>query len=242
MSTGASPAVESAAGSASVALLETRQACKFYRAGTPQEVRALDGVSVAIPPGSFCVLTGPSGSGKTTLLALLGALERPSAGQVFCQERELSRCSDVELSRVRRRFGFVFQDFSLIPGLCVWENITCPLVPRGVKRAARIARAETVLARFGLKDKMMARPRELSGGEQQRVALARALVADPEVILADEPTSNLDPEAGRIVLTTLRELHAEGRTIILSSHDPSVASLATHVFALAGGKLLQPTR
>jgi putative ABC transport system ATP-binding protein len=137
--------------------------------------------------------------------------------------------------------GFVFQDFSLIPALALWENITYPLIPRGISRAARQARARSLLSRFALEDKMLARPIHLSGGEQQRVALARALAAEPEVLLADEPTSNLDPEASRTVLSILQELHAEGRTIVLASHEPAVVGLATQVYELQGGRL-KPSR
>jgi putative ABC transport system ATP-binding protein len=218
-------------------ILEARNVCKYFRPGTAQEVRALHDVSLSIGQGSFVALTGPSGSGKTTLLALLGALERPSAGQVVFLGRDLSSFSDVALARTRRRMGFVFQDFSLIPALSAWENITYPLIPRGVPRAARYAQAQALLGRFGLEGKRHARPKELSGGEQQRVALARALAGQPEVLLADEPTSNLDPEAGRIVLGLLQQLHAEGRTVILASHEPPVVRLATQVFELAGGRL-----
>ncbi len=218
-------------------ILETRNVSKYYRRGTPREIRAVDGVSLAIPQGSFTALAGPSGSGKTTLLALLGALERPSSGQVVFQGSDLGGFSDVGLARVRRQLGFVFQDFSLIPGLTVWENITYPLIPRGVSRSARYGRAGELLARFGLGDKLLARPRELSGGEQQRVALARALAAQPEILLADEPTSNLDPRAGEMVLASLQELHAEGRTIVLASHDSRITGLASRFYELEGGKL-----
>jgi putative ABC transport system ATP-binding protein len=218
-------------------ILETRNVCKYFRRGTRHEVRALHDVSVRITQGSFSALTGPSGSGKTTLLALLGALERPTHGQVVFSGRDLSGFSDVELSRTRRRMGFVFQDFSLIPALALWENITYPLIPRGVPRAARQARARALLSRLDLQDKLLARPTDLSGGEQQRGALARALSAQPEVLLADEPTSNLDPEASRTVLAILQELHAEGVTVILAAHEPVVLGLATTVYELAGGKL-----
>jgi putative ABC transport system ATP-binding protein len=218
-------------------ILETRNVCKHFRRGAALEVRALQDVSLTIAQGSFTALTGPSGSGKTTLLALLGALERPSSGQVVFLGRDLSAFSDVALARARRRMGFVFQDFSLIPGLSVWDNVTYPLIPQGVPRAARFARAQSLLGRFSLEGRLLARPRELSGGEQQRVALARALAGQPEVLLADEPTSNLDPEASRIVLATLRELHAEGRTIVLASHEPRVVELATQVYELEGGRL-----
>jgi putative ABC transport system ATP-binding protein len=135
--------------------------------------------------------------------------------------------------------GFVFQDFSLISALPVWENVAYPLIPRGLSYAARHARACTFLARFGLADRLSADPNELSGGEQQRVALARALVGEPELVLADEPTSNLDAGAAQFVFAALREVHAEGRTVILASHDPAAAALATHVYRLDSGKLVR---
>jgi len=225
--------------SPTAAILEARNVSKLYRAGTAQEIRALDDVSVTVAVGGFCVLRGASGSGKTTLLALLGALERPSSGHIIFQERELGRCSDTELSRVRRHMGFVFQDFSLIPGLCAWENVAYPLIPRGIRQAHRRARAETILTQLGLQDRIKSRPPELSGGEQQRVALARALVADPDIILADEPTSNLDPEAAATVLATLHSLHTAGKTIVLATHDPGMAQHATHVHELRAGRRVE---
>src|SRR5207244_7495097 len=139
-----------------------------------------------IAPGSFTVLLGASGSGKTTLLALLGALERQTRGKVLFEGKDLGECSDVELARIRRRMGFIFQDFALIPNLSVEENITYPLIPRGVSRADRRRRAGDLLTRFGMADTAAGRARELSGGEAQRVAIARALAGQPEVILADE--------------------------------------------------------
>jgi putative ABC transport system ATP-binding protein len=219
-------------------ILEARQVSKVYRRGTAREVRALDEASLAIRRGSWVALTGASGSGKTTLLALLGALERPTAGQVVFLGRELSSYSDVALARARRRMGFVFQDFSLIPALSVWENVTYPLIPRGVPRAARYQTALALLGRLGLEGRLHERPRNLSGGEQQRVALARALAGQPEVLLVDEPTSNLDPEAGQTVLAILKELHAEGRTIVLASHEPTVAAAASAVHHLEWGRLV----
>jgi putative ABC transport system ATP-binding protein len=218
-------------------MLEVRQLCKFHRAGSAAEVRALQDVSLAVPARSFTLLTGPSGSGKTTLLAVLGTLERPTRGQVLFDGRDLDGCSDVELTRLRRRIGFVFQDFALIPGLPVWENITYPLIPRGVPRGERYRLAGALLERFGLADKIAARPGEMSGGEQQRVALARALAGRPEVVLADEPTSNLDEEAGRAVIALLRQAHAEGTTVVASSHDPRLEAVATRVCELEGGRL-----
>jgi putative ABC transport system ATP-binding protein len=218
-------------------LFETRDLGKDYRRGGRTVVRALHDVRVTIPAGAFALLSGPSGSGKTTLLALLGALERPTRGQVFFEGNDLSRCSDVELTRVRRRLGFVFQDFALIPGLPAWENITYPLIPRGVRRAERRARARALLETFGLSEQFAAYPEELSGGERQRVAVARALAGDPDALLADEPTSNLDPAAAECLLATFRALHAGGRTVIVSSHDPQFRPLASVIYELEAGRV-----
>jgi putative ABC transport system ATP-binding protein len=218
-------------------LFETRALCKYYRARTRAEVRALDDVSLGVERGSLTVVTGPSGSGKTTLLALLGALERATRGQVLFEGKSLAGCSDVELTRVRRRVGFVFQDFSLIPNLTAAENITYPLIPRGVARAERQRRARELLARLGMEGKLSAPARDLSGGERQRVAVARALAGEPEALLADEPTSNLDPETSAALLTAIREMHAAGKTVVLASHDPGVIALASRVCELQGGRL-----
>jgi putative ABC transport system ATP-binding protein len=217
--------------------LEARHLCKSFRAGSRNEVQALVDISLTIDRSSFTVLSGPSGSGKTTLLALLGVLDRPSSGQVLLEERNLTDCSDFELARVRRRFGFVFQNFALIPHLPVWENITYPLIPRGLSVKERWAIAQEWLGRLGLADRMSSRPGELSGGEQQRVAVARALAGRPELILADEPISNLDPQSGQAVLDLLRQAHGEGVTVILSAHDPAVLSLATAAYELEAGRL-----
>jgi putative ABC transport system ATP-binding protein len=218
-------------------LFETRCLCKYYRNDSRSEVRALDEVSLSIERGSVTVLTGPSGSGKTTLLALLGALERPTRGHIFFDTKDLSDCSDVALARARRRMGFVFQDFALIANLTAEDNIVYPLIPRGVPRAEGRRRARAALVRLGMEDKLAVRARELSGGEQQRVAIARALAGEPEAILADEPTSNLDAEAAQTLLAIFKELHAEGKTIVLSSHDPAVIALATRVYHLQRGRL-----
>jgi ABC-type lipoprotein export system ATPase subunit len=221
----------------SVPALELRQVGKYYGAG-PAEVRALEGVSLVVPAGSFTLLAGPSGSGKTTLLALLGGLERPTRGQVLFAGRDLGACSDVELARLRRRVGLVFQDFALIPGLPVWENVTYPLIPRGARRGERYRLAQEWLGRLDLAGRAGARPRELSGGEQQRVALARALAGGPEVVLADEPTSGLDPAAGVAVIALLRQAHAEGKTVVAASHDPRLEALATRVCELGAGRVV----
>jgi putative ABC transport system ATP-binding protein len=218
-------------------LFETRSLCKYYHTRSRHVVRALDEVSLGIERGGFTVIRGPSGSGKTTLLALLGALERATRGQVLFGGQNLGDCSGMELARVRRRLGFVFQDFALISNLSAEENITYPLIPRGIARAERRRRAQELLARLGMEAKGTTRAGSLSGGEQQRVALARALAGQPEAVLADEPTSNLDPAMGQTLLAILRELHGEGRTIVMSSHDPQVIALATCVHEMEGGKL-----
>jgi putative ABC transport system ATP-binding protein len=220
-----------------LALLEARDVCRSYGEGTARPVHALQDVSLTITRGSFCVLTGPSGSGKSTLLALLGALDRPTRGQVLFEGRELGSCSDMELARIRRRVGFVFQDFGLIPTLKVWENLTYALLPHGLRWAERSERARSLLARFGIADRLAAYPGELSGGEKQRVAVARALAGNPELILADEPTSNLDPAAAQTLQEILQQLHGEGKTVLVSTHDAQLLTLATHTFQLEAGRL-----
>ena len=219
-------------------LLETRNVTKIHRPGTRAEVRALDDVSLSVAAGSCVAFTGPSGSGKTTLLALLGVLQRPSHGQVLFQGRDLRRDSDAEMTRVRRKMGFIFQDFALIPSLPVWENITYPLIPRGMPRHERRNLAQSLLGELGLPEKIDERPHELSGGEQQRVAIARALAGCPEVILADEPTSNLDDASASELIAVLKKSHSAGTTLILSSHDPRVLAIAETVYRLKSGRLV----
>jgi putative ABC transport system ATP-binding protein len=218
-------------------MLETRKLSKYYRRGSKAEVRALHEVSLAISKGSLALLTGRSGSGKTTLLALLGSLERPTTGQVIFGGKDLSRLSDAELTRVRRRVGFVFQDFSLLPRLPVWENITYPLVPRGLPRRARFSLARALLVKVGLEAKLESRVEELSGGEQQRVAIARALAGEPEVLLADEPTSNVDQAASLSLMDLFREFRMTGGTVVVATHDSQWISCATDVYHLEAGRL-----
>jgi putative ABC transport system ATP-binding protein len=222
-------------------LLETESLSRTYHPGTSSEVRALSDVSLAIPAGSYVVLDGPSGSGKTTLLSLLGALDRPTSGRVRFADRNLEDCSDVELARQRRRMGFVFQDFSLIPRLPTWENITYPQIPRGLSAAKRRQAADDVLSRLGLAAKADTPPEELSGGEQQRVAVARALIGDPEVIFADEPTSNLDRRAAAELAAILQEINAAGTTLVVSTHDTDLKESASLVFLLEDGRLQDDT-
>ncbi|HUY36594.1 MAG TPA: ABC transporter ATP-binding protein [Pirellulales bacterium] len=218
-------------------LFETRDVARVYRRGSARELSALAGVSLTIKEGTCCVLTGPSGSGKSTLLALLGAMERPTSGDVLFRGQSLSGLSDVGLARVRRRFGFVFQGFSLLARLPVWENVTYPLVPRGVGRARRLRIAGELLEPLELADRMHDRAGTLSGGEQQRVALARALVVEPEVVLADEPTSQLDRNNAERLAKSFEQLLARGVAVVLSTHDPRLIELATQVLELEAGRL-----
>ncbi len=210
---------------------ETRNACRVFRSATG-DVRALDGISLAVERGAFLAVTGPSGRGKTTLLALLGALDRPTSGLVLFDGEDLGGASEPHRSRVRRRLGIVFQSSPMIERLPLWENVTYPLVPRGVPTRERRRLAKALLERVGIVGRDAARPEELSGGERQRVGVARALAADPEAILADEPTSDLDRGTAEAVVALLREFHASGRTVIVATHDPVLEALATRTLRL----------
>ena len=221
-------------------LFETQSLSKHYRTGSRPLIRALEDVSLRIEQGSITLVSGPSGSGKTTLLAILGALERPTQGRVRFAGNDLGSCSGVELARVRRRMGFVFQDFGLIPHLTAEENISYPLIPRQIPRAERCRRSRELLERFGMGNKLGMRAGDLSSGEQQRVAIARALAGDAEVVIADEPTASLDAEMGEMLLSVFREWHHSGKTLVLASHDSRVFNLATEVYGLKGGLLLSP--
>lgn len=217
-------------------LFELQALCKYYHEGSRTEVRALEEISLDIERGAVVAVTGPSGSGKTTLLTLLGVLERPTRGRVLLEGQDLSRCWDGERARLRRRMGFVFQDFSLIPSLTITENIEYALIPRGVERKERRRRMEALLARLGLQDRRFARARELSGGEQQRAAIVRALAGEPDIILADEPTSNLDARTSQTLLELLKEAADARRTVIISSHDPRAVALASQTITLDSGR------
>jgi putative ABC transport system ATP-binding protein len=209
---------------------------KFFQRG-PTTVRALDGVDLEIAPGEFLALEGPSGSGKTTLLQLLGALDRPSAGDILFEGRDLVGLPDRELANLRlRSFGFVFQQFNLIPTLTAVENVEAKLAPIGGTRA----RALELLDEVGLSDRADHLPGQLSGGEQQRVAIARALSVEPRVVLADEPTGNLDTETGGEIIDLLANLAAEhGSTVIVATHDASLAARAPRRVGVRDGRLLE---
>jgi putative ABC transport system ATP-binding protein len=205
-------------------------------------INALQGVDLTIEPGQFVALEGPSGSGKTTLLQLLGALDRPSSGRVFFEGRDLAELRDGDLAELRlRSFGFVFQQFNLIPTLTALENVQAKLAPAGYSTVASRQRAEGMLAEVGLADRAGHLPSHLSGGEQQRVAIARALSVEPRVILADEPTGNLDTETGAEIIEILATLAGErGATVIVATHDTGLAGRAPRRIAMRDGRLVAP--
>lgn len=203
------------------------------------EVPALRGVDVDIAAGEFVAIMGPSGSGKSTLMHILGCLDTATDGQYTLDGQDVGRLSRRELARVRNhKVGFVFQTFNLMPRMTVDENVALPLKYRGgVPRRERRERARKLLDRLGLVDRIGHRPDELSGGERQRVAIARALVGEPAILMADEPTGNLDSRAGAEVMATFTELHAAGHTIILVTHDPNVAARAERIIEMADGRV-----
>jgi putative ABC transport system ATP-binding protein len=208
---------------------------KIYRTGAV-EVAALRGVSLSIEPGEYVAIMGPSGSGKSTLMHILGCLDVPTAGEYHLAGEDVSVMDEVDLAEVRnRRIGFVFQQFNLLPSMSALRNVELPLAYAGVGRDQRRERALVALERVGLADRVDHRPGELSGGQQQRVAVARALATDPALLLADEPTGNLDSTATEDVLRLFGELHAQGRTVVLITHEHDVAERAARVIRLRDG-------
>ncbi|HXV90961.1 MAG TPA: ABC transporter ATP-binding protein [Gemmatimonadales bacterium] len=221
------------------ALIEARGLAKTYRLGQV-DVAALRGVDVDVGAGEFVAIVGPSGSGKSTLMHILGCLDGATAGSYRLDGEDVGGLSGRRLAHVRnRKVGFVFQTFNLMPRMSVEENVALPLKYRGgVPRRERGERARAVLERLGLSHRIGHRPDELSGGERQRVAIARALVGTPAILMADEPTGNLDSQAGAEVLKTFDELHAAGHTIVLVTHDPNVAARAQRTIHIADGRVV----
>ena len=201
-------------------------------------VPALDDVSLGVQPGEFVAIVGPSGSGKSTMMNILGCLDRPTHGAYRLAGTAVAELDDDGLARLRSRsIGFIFQSYNLLPRTTALDNVAAPLLYQGVGRAERVRRARAALERLGLGDRVDHEPTELSGGQQQRVAVARALVTEPALILADEPTGNLDSHAGAEVITLLRELHRAGRTIVLITHDADVAASADRQVHLLDGRI-----
>lgn len=221
-------------------MLEVKNVSKIYKKGN-QEVRAVDDVSLHISKGDFVSIIGPSGSGKSTLLLMLGGMLSPTFGQIMIDKDSLYDLDSNERSRLRQqKMGFVFQTFNLIPYLSALQNVQVPLFLRGMDEKRQKERAQSLLERVGLSDRMDHTPSELSVGQQQRIALARMLANDPAIILADEPTGNLDPEMSQHVIDFLTELNKEGRTIVLVTHDMNVARKAKRTITISkGGTLYQ---
>ena len=220
------------------ALIEFREVCKFYRMGD-SVVKAADHISMKIDRGEFVAVVGQSGSGKSTCMNIIGCLDVPTAGTYLLDWRDVGQMSKNELAEIRNELlGFIFQQYNLLPKLNLMENVELPLMYAGVGRAERRARAKESLERVGLGDKLLHRPNELSGGQQQRVSIARALVGRPAVILADEPTGALDSHTSREVLELLQALHRQGNTIVLITHDNSIAKQAQRIIRLEDGRVV----
>jgi putative ABC transport system ATP-binding protein len=222
-----------------MSIVHTELLTKIYGTAT-QPIYALNEVSLAVEEGEFLAIMGPSGSGKSTLLYLLGGLDRPTSGKVWLRDADISTLDDDALSRLRRTaLGFVFQFFNLVPVLTAQENVAIPLILDGVPRPEALKRADEALSRVGLAERGSHRPAELSGGEQQRAALARALVAQPAVVLADEPTGNLDSRSSDQMVQMLRQtVDGWNQTIILVTHDPRVAAYADRIVFLKDGRIV----
>ena len=221
-----------------MSLIDVRNVYKIYNPGE-NEVRALDGVSLTIEEGEFVAIIGQSGSGKSTLMNMLGLLDTCTSGEYYMDGIDVSHMSDDELSEIRnKKIGFIFQGFNLISSLTAKGNVELPLVYRGMKRSEREKLSAKALEMVGLEKRMYHRPAQMSGGQQQRVAIARAIAAKPPLILADEPTGNLDSHSGKDVMKIIHHLHSEGRTIILITHDNGIAAAAQRVIRIQDGKII----
>ena len=220
-------------------LIEIQEMCKIYNPGE-NEVRALDHVNLTISKNEFVAIIGQSGSGKSTLMNMLGCLDVPTSGTYILNGQDVSGLTDDELSDIRNReIGFIFQGFNLIAGLTALENVELPLIYRGVGKKERLRLSQIALEKVGLKARMDHKPSEMSGGQQQRVAIARAIAQAPPVILADEPTGNLDSGSTKEIMEILKELHGEGRTVILITHDNEIAARARRIIRIMDGHIVE---
>lgn len=220
-------------------LISVRDMCKIYNPGE-NEVRALDHVDLEMEKGEFVAIIGHSGSGKSTLMNMLGCLDVPTSGSYYLNGKDVSVMKDNQLSEIRNQeIGFIFQGFNLISNLTALENVELPLIYRGIGRAKRHKLAKEALIRVGLEKRMGHKPSEMSGGQQQRVAIARAIAAEPPVILADEPTGNLDSASTQEIMDILKGLHKAGRSIILITHDNEIAEQAKRVVRILDGKIVE---
>ena len=218
-------------------LVEIKDVCKIYNPGE-NEVRALNHVSLTIGEGEFVAIIGQSGSGKSTLMNMLGCLDTPTSGKYFLHGQGVSHMTDDEQSDIRNReIGFIFQGFNLIPSLTALENVELPLIYRGVGKKERDRLASAALKSVGLAKRMTHKPNEMSGGQQQRVAIARAIAQAPPILLADEPTGNLDTGSTKEIITIIKRLYHEGRTVIIITHDPGIASQAKRIITISDGMI-----
>ncbi|HEY9789235.1 MAG TPA: ABC transporter ATP-binding protein [Candidatus Obscuribacterales bacterium] len=219
-------------------MIELKNIKRTYKMGT-EEVQALKGVSLTVEDGEYVAIMGSSGSGKSTLMNIIGCLDRPSSGQYSIDNQPVQALSEDELAGIRnRKIGFVFQQFNLLPRMSALENVCLPLFYANVPPEESAERAGTALAQVGLSDRLHHRPNQLSGGQQQRVSIARALVNRPHLILADEPTGALDSRTSAEIMTLLEDLHSQGKTIIVVTHEPEVASCAKRLIKLKDGELV----
>lgn len=224
------------------ALVDVQDICKVYNPGE-NEVRALDHVSVQIHEKEFVAIIGQSGSGKSTLMNMLGCLDVPTSGTYMLHGKDVSNMSDDELSDIRNQeIGFIFQGFNLIQNLTALENVELPLIYRGVSKKERMELSKEALKKVGLENRMDHKPAEMSGGQQQRVAIARAIAQAPPIILADEPTGNLDSASSKEIMGILRELHEDGRTVIIITHDNEIAAQAKRVIKIMDGRIESDTK
>lgn len=221
-------------------ILKLENVWKIHKLGKVDLV-ALKDINLEIAPGDFVTIMGPSGSGKSTLLNMVGCLDVPTKGKIFLKGKDISLLSEDNLSQLRgRTIGFIFQEFNLLPNLDALENVMMPMIFQGTPVLHREQRARELLESVGLKDRMLHQPAELSGGERQRVAIARAFANDPELVIADEPTGNLDSKTGKMIMETLAEFHQQkGKTIIVVSHDPNIAAFSKYIINIRDGEIVK---
>lgn len=220
-------------------MINLKKVTKIYEMGEI-ELKVLKEVDININEGDFTSIIGPSGSGKSTLMNIIGCLDSPTSGEYYLEDREISSYKPKELAKIRNeKIGFIFQKFNLLPRLSAFENVELPLIYRGEKSKNRIIRTKEVLEQVGLGDRMYHKPTELSGGQQQRVAIARALVGNPPILLADEPTGNLDTKSGNEILKIIEGLNKQGKTIIVITHDLEVAEISRKQIVIRDGRIVE---
>lgn len=220
-------------------LIKLRDITKIYKLGNV-EVKAVNGINLDISANEYVAIVGPSGSGKSTLMNIIGCLDSPTFGEYYLNGEEVSRLSDDRLAEIRNStIGFIFQGFDLLPRLTALENVELPLIYKGLSKKERYAKGMEALEKVGLQDRMHHRHNELSGGQQQRVAIARALVTNPSLILADEPTGNLDSKSGLEIINLLQQLHEQGNTVILITHDSNIAGMARRLVSIHDGQIVE---